>query len=138
MEPMESTKPEVHVTAAVIIQSGRVLAAQRLAGARAGQWELPGGKVEPGETREACLARELREELAIEIEVGACLKSVDHDYEDLHVHLHAYRCRWLSGALTPRAHSQVTWMAAGELGGVSWSEADRPIVALVKELLDAQ
>jgi mutator protein MutT len=133
---MESTRKEIHVTAAVIVRAGRLLAAQRPAkGARGGLWELPGGKVEPDEAREACLARELREELAIEVEVGPCLKSVDHDYEDVRIHLHAFRCRWVSGALTPRFHARVRWLASAELDRVTWSAADRPIVALARELL---
>jgi 8-oxo-dGTP diphosphatase len=126
---------EVDVTAAVIIRSGRVLAAQRASGARAGEWELPGGKVEPGESREACLARELREELGIEVAVEGPLLSVTHDYVDLRVHLHGYLCRWLSGMLAAREHSSVCWLGVDEIDRVSWSDADRPIVSCVRELL---
>jgi mutator protein MutT len=131
LDPMPRSPPvsEVHVTAAVLIREGRVLAARRPAGtARGGLWELPGGKVEPGETRQACLARELREELGIEVEVGPPLASVTHDYADLRVHLHAFRCRWISGTLAPAEHDRIRWLAPAELASVSWSAADRPIV----------
>jgi len=127
----ERTGParEIHVTAAVLVREGRVLAARRPEGAsRGGLWELPGGKVEPGESRAACLCRELREELGIEVQVGQPLCSVTHDYPDLRVHLHAFRCTWARGTLRPTAHDALRWLGPDELWDVSWSEADRPIV----------
>jgi mutator protein MutT len=128
----------VEVTAAVLVHEGRLLAARRPEGkARGGLWELPGGKQEPGETLEACLARELFEELGIEVAVGERLCRVTHDYPEVRVRLHAFRCRWVSGELAPTEHDRLRWLQSNELGSVSWSPADRPIIArLRREGLD--
>lgn len=122
-------RPEVQVTAAVLLEQGRLLAARRRPeAARGGQWELPGGKQEPGETLQDCLRRELREELGIEVEVGEPLLSVTHDYPDLRVRLHGLRCRWVAGELRPAAHDRVRWLDADQLFNVRWCAADLPIV----------
>ena len=131
--PPETLPREIEVTAAVIVHEGRLLAARRPAGAsRAGLWELPGGKVEPGESHAACLARELREELAIDVEVGELVLRVTHDYPDLRVQLSAYRCRWVSGTMRPREHDELRWLPRAALAEVRWSPADEPIVARVE------
>jgi mutator protein MutT len=130
--------PPVTVTAAVLLHEGRLLAARRPEGkARGGLWELPGGKREPGETLEACLARELREELGIDVVVGPPFLSVTHDYPDLRVELHAFRCSWVAGALAPTEHDRVRWLAPDELSTVTWSPADRPIIAHLRRALGA-
>ena len=86
------------VTAAIIIEEGRTLIAERPAGGRhPGAWEFPGGKVEPGETPEECLARELKEELGIEVEVVEKLAEVVHNYDDATVELMAFRCAITKG-----------------------------------------
>ena len=121
---------EIRVVAAVIWRNGRVLAAQRAAGAtRAGYWEFPGGTVELEESDEECLAREIREELSLEVTVGEELLSVTHQYPDLGVRLHAYRCECPEGEPVLRAHQALRWLLPAELDQVTWSEADRPVVA---------
>jgi mutator protein MutT len=123
------------VTAAVLEREGLLLAAQRRVAPedpRGGTWELPGGKIEPGETPEACLARELREELGLEVEVGEHLLSVAHTYPDRRILLHAYRCSILSGALQASEHQAVRWLAREEIDTLSWSAADRPILARLR------
>jgi 8-oxo-dGTP diphosphatase len=124
------SRRELQVVAGIVERDGLILVAQRPAGdARAGRWEFPGGKLEPGETAEDCLARELAEELAIEVHAPAWLLSVTHDYPDLRVHLHAYRCRWRAGEPVAREHACVRWVAPAALAELDWSDADRPIAA---------
>lgn len=121
---------ELQVAAGVVARGGRLLVAQRPPGdARAGRWEFPGGKLEAGETAAACLVRELREELGIEVHEPAFLMRVTHDYPELRVHLHAYRCRWRAGEPEAREHARVRWVTLDELGALEWADADRPIVA---------
>jgi len=130
------TMREVRVTAAVLIEDGRLLAARRPAGvARGGLWELPGGKLEPGETLQQCLARELGEELGIEVEVERPFETLVHDYPDLRVELNAFFCRRLTPALRPTEHDRVRWLGADELDALPWSGADLPLVARLKPLL---
>ena len=91
---MTERKKHLQVTAAVIIKDGWILTAQRPKGARhAGVWEFPGGKQEPGETLAECLKREILEELNLVIFDLRPLISVDHDYGDLSLTLHAFTCR---------------------------------------------
>jgi len=124
---------QVQVTAAILIEGGRLLAARRPAGAaRGGLWELPGGKLEPGETLQGCLARELGEELGMDVAVGELFMTVTHDYPELRIALHAFLCRRRSEALAPTEHDRVRWLSAAELQGVPWSDADRPLVAELK------
>ena len=87
-------KPHLQVTAAVILRDGLVLLARRQPGSRhGGRWEFPGGKLEPGETLEECLVREIREELALSVTVERKLISVEHDYGDFSLTLHAFVCQ---------------------------------------------
>lgn len=129
------TGARIDVTAAVIEHEGRLLAAQRRVrpgDPRGGCWELPGGKIEAGESAEACLARELREELEVEVEVGAHLGSVEHDYPDRQIRLHAYRCTLRGGVPRPTGHQAVRWLLPDEVDGLPWSAADRPILAWLR------
>lgn len=119
------------VVAAAIVDDGpppRVLAAQRdYPAALAGQWELPGGKVEPGENDVAALIRECREELGVTIavlnRVGADLTAVDASMT-----LRVWWARIVSGEPHAHQHRAVRWLGADELGDVDWLAADRPLV----------
>lgn len=123
------------VVAAAIMRDGRVLACRRTHPPEAaGRWELPGGKVEPGETPEAALVREIGEELGCLVEVREWLDAVvpipgpsgaaSHE-------LHAALCRVTAGEVRPREHDQVRWLAPEELDEVDWLEPDRPFLALL-------
>jgi 8-oxo-dGTP diphosphatase len=119
------------VVGAAVVEGGKVLAARRTAPpALSGQWEFPGGKVELGESEPEALARELREELSLEVEVGDLLGRVPlADGRDLAV----YRCRSGSGTAQPGAdHDQVRWLSAAELSSVNWVEADRLLLDAVR------
>lgn len=126
-------KPPVPVVAAVIEDStGRVLVAQRPAHKHlALQWEFPGGKVEPGEAPAAALARELREELGIEIEVVCALPTFTHDYGTVVITMIPFVCRLAPGSAAPQAHEHAAlrWIAPTDLRTLDLAPADWPVVA---------
>ncbi|TNF23958.1 MAG: (deoxy)nucleoside triphosphate pyrophosphohydrolase [Deltaproteobacteria bacterium] len=117
------------MTAAILRGTGgAVLIARRAPGRRlAGQWEFPGGKIEPGETPEACLARELDEELGVTVEVGAHVATSHHDDGQLAVELLAYECRLVAGELFPVDHDAVAWVRPERLLDYPLAVADIPI-----------
>jgi 8-oxo-dGTP diphosphatase len=122
------------VTAAVIEKDGKILIAKRKRGdSQAGKWEFPGGKLEPGETPESCLKRELREELGIETEVGAFFCSSRFVYPHMAVELLVYRTSYVSGEITLHAHDRAEWIAPETLSGFDFSEADKPVVRKLKQ-----
>jgi 8-oxo-dGTP diphosphatase len=123
----------VRVTAAVILSGGALLVARRAAGDRfGGRWELPGGKVEDGESLEECLRRELAEELGVEVEIGDEVGAVSHDYGDHGIELHALLVRSLRGALSPTAHDEVRWVGPREWQHLDFLEADRPLLEMLR------
>ena len=125
---LRTRKGLVPVTAAVIEREGKILLAQRERGDRlAGKWEFPGGKIEQGETPQDCLAREIREELGIEVRVGVFLCSSRFDYEHASVEILAYRCEWVGGELQQNAHQALQWVPPEDIAGVDLAAADRPI-----------
>jgi len=110
--------------------SGRVLVNQRRPGTHlAGLWEFPGGKRQLGEGREAALARELHEELGIDVVAAAPLLSLHHDYSDRRVHLDVWTVLEFTGAPRSREAQVIDWVAVGELSGLELLPADAPIVA---------
>ncbi len=134
---MMEQKKSIRVVAAVLIQGGRLFATQRGYGEWKDWWELPGGKVEPGEQPEAALQREIREELATEIEVGELLTTVEHDYPQFHLTMHCYACTVTQGQLSLLEHEDARWLAADELDSVKWLPADTGVISLIKEIIDA-
>ncbi len=123
----------VHVVAAVIRDRvGRVLLARRPPGGpHGGLWEFPGGKVEPGETPEAALAREIREELGVGIAVGGRVAVVDHDYPHLAICLDAYACRIVRGEPRGADGQAVAWVWPRDLATYPLCAADVPVAARV-------
>lgn len=122
--------------AAGIIQSGKtgkVLATQRGYGEFRGKWEFPGGKLEPGETREAALVRELREELAVNVRIESFLSTVEYDYPNFHLTMHAFLCLVENGEITLLEHQSAKWLSPGELRDVEWLPADRELVNRLNE-----
>ena len=121
------------VTAAVIEKDGKILIAQRRKGsALGGRWEFPGGKIEPGETAEACLKRELKEEFDIECEVGKFIIASRFRYCLVPIELLAYRVSHLSGEFKIREHEEIRWVSPSELGSFDFMPADKPIVRLLQ------
>ncbi|HWI57618.1 MAG TPA: 8-oxo-dGTP diphosphatase MutT [Bacillota bacterium] len=119
----------IDVAAALVFRGGKLLITQRLAGAHlGGLWEFPGGKREPGETFEVCLARELREELGIEVAVGELVESLTHAYPEKTVHLKFFRCRWLQHEPQALDCSAFKWVRATELLDYAFPAADAQLL----------
>lgn len=123
----------VQVTAAVIIKDGLVLITERPEGGRhPGAWEFPGGKVEPGETPEECIARELGEELGVTVAVGERLAVFHHSYPDLIIDLLAFRCEVIGGEPSDIGCSAHAWVAPGELYGYDLLPPDIELARLLE------
>jgi 8-oxo-dGTP diphosphatase len=135
----EAGKPVILVVAVALIDAdGRVLLAQRPEGkSMAGLWEFPGGKVQAGETPEAALIRELREELGIDV-ASNCLAPftfASHDYADFHLLMPLYVCRVWQGIVTPLEGQALTWARSARLADYPMPPADKPLVAMLRDLL---
>ncbi|HYG33357.1 MAG TPA: 8-oxo-dGTP diphosphatase MutT [Clostridia bacterium] len=115
----------IDVSAALVFRGGKLLITQRPAGTHLeGLWEFPGGKREPDETFEQCLARELREELGIEVFVGELIESLTHAYPEKTVHLRFFRCSWVKGEPEAIDCAAFKWVTAAELADHEFPAAD--------------
>lgn len=134
---MTSSGPDLRritVTAAVLEKDGRILIARRKhVDRQAGKWEFPGGKIEKGETAEACLRRELQEELGIDVVVGSFVGRSCHRYPHGEIELLAYRVIHLSGDFQLHDHEEIRWVLPADLASHDFSAADIPIVKLLLE-----
>ena len=136
---METTLRTLIVAACALVDvDGRVLIGKRPAGKTlAGLWEFPGGKVEPDETPEQCLIRELREELGIKI-TEACLAPfvfASHAYDTFHLLMPLYLCRRWEGFVTAHEHAALAWVRPERLEDYPMPPADKPLVAWLRDLL---
>ncbi len=118
----------VHVVAAVITHEGKIFATQRGYGEFKDGWEFPGGKIEPGETPQQALHREIQEELDTDIEVKDEIEHVEYDYPSFHLSMDCFRAEVISGQLILKEHEAARWLAVDELNEVSWLPADRIVV----------
>ena len=125
----------IQVVAALIVHDGRIFATQRGYGEWEGYWEFPGGKVEPGETPEAALEREIREELATEISVGRYVTTAEWDYPTFHLSMRCYLCSVVSGTLTLLEHEAAAWLDREHLRSVQWLPADEGIIPEIETIL---
>ena len=121
-------RKHIEVVAAIIVRDGRIFATQRGYGEWKDWWEFPGGKIEPGESTEDALKREIREELATEIEVDELLTTVEYDYPKFHLMMHCYLCTIISGDLSLLEHEDARWLAIDELDSVKWLPADKDVI----------
>jgi 8-oxo-dGTP diphosphatase len=139
-DPDDGAPTTILLVAAVALvdADGRVLLAERPAGKPlAGLWEFPGGKVHTGETPEAALIRELAEELGIDVH-ASCLAPftfASHAYPDFHLLMPLYVCRKWSGIVTPREGQRLKWVRPARLGDFEMPPADKPLVAMLRDLL---
>ncbi|MBQ9444152.1 MAG: (deoxy)nucleoside triphosphate pyrophosphohydrolase [Lachnospiraceae bacterium] len=123
----------VRVAAAVIRDGDKILATERGYGDYKGWWEFPGGKIEEGESPQEALIREIREELAVEIDVGDLISSIEYDYPTFHLSMDCFWCEIKAGKLELLEHEAARWLGAEELWQVEWLPAD---VTVVKEIED--
>ncbi len=120
------------VLAAVIEEDSAFLLTRRLEGTHlAGTWEFPGGKCEPDESHEACLRRELMEELGVDAEVGDEIFAITHAYSGRTVELHFRQCT-LKGAPEPQIGQQMRWVRREDLGALEFPEADRELIEMLR------
>lgn len=113
-----------------------VLITRRKTGAvLGGYWELPGGKIEPGESHYACLERELREEVGIDIEPLHSFPPIEHHYEHAHVRLLPFLCRRVRGLPAPLEVDEVRWVRPDELAGYTFPPANEPLIASLVDML---
>lgn len=121
------------VTAAILQMDGKILIAKRRKGdALENKWEFPGGKIEPGESPEQCLARELMEELGVQTQVKGFFCSSIFEYPHMKIQLLAYDVVFLSGQFYLHDHQEIRWITPEELGLYDFAEADIPIVQQLK------
>ena len=123
---------------ALIDPDGRVLLAQRPEGkSMAGLWEFPGGKVEPDETPEACLMREIEEELGISTWASclAPLTFASHAYDDFHLLMPLFACRKWAGIVQPREGQRLAWVRVSEMANYPMPPADKPLIPILRDWL---
>lgn len=126
-------KASIEVAAALIFDSDRLLIAQRPPGVHLeGLWEFPGGKREPGETYEACLLREIREELGCEVLVGPMLHEAEHAYPEKCVRIRFFQCQLVSGIPEPLECAALRWVSPDSLGQFQFPEADQALIEQLK------
>lgn len=130
-------KKHINVVGAVLVRDGLVLVAQR------GElmslpllWEFPGGKIEPGESPQTALERELHEELGVQATVGELIETTEHEYDFGVVTLTTFYCSLASGEPTLTEHAQIRWLPADELTALDWAPADIPAVhKIIKDMV---
>lgn len=119
---------QIEVVAAILQRDGAYFATQRGYGEFEGMWEFPGGKIEPGESRELALKREIQEELGIDITIDKFMCTTDYDYPSFHLTMHCYLCSIASGEIELREHKSARWLSAEQLDSVEWLPADIDII----------
>lgn len=119
----------ISVVAAIIFdEQGRIFATQRGYGEWKDWWEFPGGKIEPGETPQQALQREIHEELDTSIEVGELLRTINYDYPTFLLTLHCFKCKLTDSHITLLEHEASRWLKPNELQSVKWLPADEEII----------
>ena len=124
----------IRVVAAIIMHDGKIFATQRGYGEFEGGWEFPGGKIEPNETPQNALIREIKEELNIEINVGELLDTVEYDYPNFHLSMDCFMCTISSGEIVLNEHSAAKWLTKETLNTVDWLPADLGLIEKLKIL----
>lgn len=121
------------VVAAIIVHDNKIFATQRGYGDFKGGWEFPGGKIEPEETPQEALKREIMEELGIEIMVGELIDTVEYDYPTFHLSMQCFWSKVISGNPILREHEAAKWLTKEELYSVDWLPADVSLIEKIKE-----
>ncbi len=126
----------INVVAAIIEKDGKIFATQRGYGDYKDWWEFPGGKIEPGESPEEALVREIREELHAEVKVGDLFYTVEYDYPRFHMIMQCYMCELISDGYELTEHEDARWLGADDIDSVKWLPSDIEIVERLKEKLE--
>lgn len=126
---------QIEVVAAIILREGAYFATQRGYGEFEGMWEFPGGKIEPEETAESALKREIQEELGIDITIDKFLCTTEYDYPLFHLTMHCYLCSIISGKIEFREHKSAQWLTAETLDNMKWLPADKEVVEKLKSIM---
>ena len=121
----------IEVVAAIIVADNKIFSTQRGYGDFKDQWEFPGGKMEPGESREDALIREIKEELDTTISVDKYLTTVDYDYPNFHLTMHCFICSIVEGDLVLKEHESAKWLDKENAYQVEWLPADKVIIPQV-------
>ena len=127
----------IRVVAAIIMEIGKIFATQRGYGDFKGGWELPGGKIEVGETPQEALIREIKEVLEVDIKVGDLIDTVEYDYPTFHLSMDCFWAEIVSGNLVLREHEAAKWLIKDELDSVAWLPADVTLVEKIKNIVVA-
>lgn len=140
---MEISVKTIRVVAAVIKSVNEkgepiILATQRGYGDLKGGWEFPGGKIEPGETPQAAIKREIMEELAAEIAVGKWIDTIEYDYPTFHLSMDCFWCEIVNGDLVLKEHEAARWLTREQLDDVAWLPADITIIDKIAAVMDAK
>ena len=122
-----------NVVAAIIRDGDKVFATQRGYGDYKDGWEFPGGKIEPGETPQQAMEREIKEELDTDIAVGDCLATVEYDYPAFHLSMQCFWCKIVDGKPVLKEHEAGRWLDADHIDSVDWLPADLTIIELIKD-----
>lgn len=126
---------QIEVVAAIIHDNNnRIFATQRGYGDFKDGWEFPGGKMEPGETPEEALKREIWEELETKIVIDRFVQTVEWDYPTFHLTMHCFLCHVESGALTLKEHEAARWLDKDELSSVNWLPADLQLLDAIRAI----
>ena len=125
----------VRVVAAVIHSDNRIFATARGYGDFKGLWEFPGGKIEPGETPEQALRREIREELDVEIAVGEMIGTIEYDYPTFHLSMDCFWCEVVSGDIVLKEAQEARWLTKDQLHDVMWLPADIQLINALEQMI---
>lgn len=124
----------IEVVAAIIKKENKILATKRGYGEFINMWEFPGGKIEPGETKEAALIREIKEELDADIKIDEFALTVEYTYPTFHLTMHCYICS-LKDSITLLEHNDAKWLEKNEFNTVNWLPADIEVIDFLKNYL---